>query len=111
MDEAAAKSDYAPAGVSIRNGPILEDEMDVDQPLTNGHAKRKSRTSTSKIANYNDGSEDESDEDAKPLVCQILSPSCVKVRLDGFWKPWSVLMGSLGKTTKSFEEGRGLGLR
>lgn len=70
MDKAAAKSDYAPAGVSIRNGPITEDSMDIDEPLTNGNAKRKSRTSTSKTVNYkDDGSEGDSDEE--PLVCQI----------------------------------------
>jgi len=67
MDEAAAKSDYAPAGVSIRNGPVIEDTMDVNENLTNGNAKRKSRNSTSKAVNYND---DGSDSDAKPLVCQ-----------------------------------------
>ena len=30
MDRAGAKSNYAPAGVSIRNGPVTEDKMDVD---------------------------------------------------------------------------------
>jgi DNA topoisomerase-1 len=68
MDKAAAKSDYAPAGVSIRNGPVTEDPMDVDEPLTNGHAKRKARTSTSKAVNYkDDGSDGESDD--VPMVC------------------------------------------
>ena len=72
MDKAGAKMDYAPAGVSIRNGPVTEDKMDVDGPSTNGNAKRKSRNSTSKTVNYKvDGSEDGSDEDAVPLVRQI----------------------------------------
>lgn len=69
MDKAAEKSNFAPAGVSIRNGPVLEDAMDVDEPSTNGHAKRKARTSITKAVNYNDaGSAEESDDDA-PLVC------------------------------------------
>lgn len=73
MNKAGAKADYAPAGVSIRNGPVIEDRMDVDGPTTNGNAKRKSRNSTSKTVNYKvDGSEGESD-DAVPLVRQILT--------------------------------------
>jgi DNA topoisomerase-1 len=69
MDKADAKTDYAPAGVSIRNGPV--NEMDVDTPITNGTSKRKARTSTSKSVNYNvDSSEGDSDEDAVPLVRQ-----------------------------------------
>jgi DNA topoisomerase-1 len=72
MDKAGAKADYAPAGVSIRHGLVKEDKMDVDEPVTNGNAKRKSRTSTSKTVNYKvDRSEGESDEDAVPLVCRI----------------------------------------
>jgi DNA topoisomerase-1 len=67
MDKAGAKANV-PVGISVRNGPV--DEMDVDEPLTNGAAKRKSRGSTSKAVNYNvDGSEGESDDDAVPLVC------------------------------------------
>ncbi|CAG8976553.1 hypothetical protein HYALB_00010195 [Hymenoscyphus albidus] len=61
MDESNG-SKPAPAGISIRNGPIV-DEMDVDEPATNGHAKRKSRGSTSKPVNYNQqGSESEDDD-------------------------------------------------
>ena len=68
MDKAGAKSKYAPAGVSIRNGPVLDDKMDVDEPLINGTAKRKGRASTGKTVNYNvDGTD--SDEDGVPLVC------------------------------------------
>ena len=68
MDKAGAKSAYAPAGVSIRNGPVLEDKMDVDEPSTNGNAKRKARTSTSKLVNYNMETS-EVDSDDAPLVC------------------------------------------
>jgi DNA topoisomerase-1 len=70
MDKAGGKSHYAPVGVSIRNGPVLDDKMDVDEPLTNGAAKRKARTSAGKTVNYNvDGTD--SDEDSVPLVCQL----------------------------------------
>jgi DNA topoisomerase I len=65
MDKADAKFNHVPAGVAVRNGPVVEDKMDVDQPATNGHAKRKARTSTSKAPKYADS---ESDEDAIPLV-------------------------------------------
>jgi DNA topoisomerase-1 len=69
MDKASsAKAHNAPAGVSIRNGPILDDKMDVDEPATNGTAKRKARTSTSKPVKYND---EESEEDLKPSVCKL----------------------------------------
>ena len=52
-------------GISIRNGPV--DEMDVDSPQLNGHtlAKRKARNSTAK--SYKEDS-NESDDDA-PMVC------------------------------------------
>lgn len=66
MDKAGEKSNYAPAGVSIRNGPVVEDAMDVDGPATNGAPKRKARVSTGKPVNYNVDSG--SEEDAKPLV-------------------------------------------
>lgn len=73
MDKAGAKSKYAPAGVSIRNGPVLDDKMDVDKPLTNGTVKRKGRTSTGKTMNYAvDGGD--SDDDSVPLVCYLISP-------------------------------------
>jgi DNA topoisomerase-1 len=68
MDKASAKTKAAPAGVSIRNGPVIEDEMDVDT-ATNGASKRKSRGSTSKPVNYNDPRSD-SEEDTVPLVCK-----------------------------------------
>lgn len=70
MDKAAAKSKVAPAGVSVRNGPVLEDRMDVDGPATNGTTKRKARASTGKQVKY-DASSSESDV---PLVCK--TPGC-----------------------------------
>ncbi|TVY49005.1 DNA topoisomerase [Lachnellula occidentalis] len=61
VDKAGTNSENVPVGISIRNGPVLGDEMDVDPPLTNGHAKRKSRGSTSKAVNYNVESESDAD--------------------------------------------------
>ncbi|KOS19336.1 DNA topoisomerase 1 [Escovopsis weberi] len=52
--------------LSIRNGPIVDDEMDVDDddsPVSNGIHKRKARTSTSKVS-YKDAS----DSDGEPLA-------------------------------------------
>ncbi len=69
MDKAVGKTAGAPAGVSIRNGPVLEDKMDTDMPSTNGNSKRKARTSTSKPVNYTDVME--SDSSDAPLVCTI----------------------------------------
>jgi len=66
MDRADAKFDHVPSGVAVRNGPVVEDKMEVDEPATNGNAKRKARTSTSKAPKYADT---ESDEDSVPLVC------------------------------------------
>jgi DNA topoisomerase-1 len=67
MDKADAKSDYVPSGVAVRNGPVVEDKMDIDEPATNGNAKRKARASISKPVKYT--ADSESDEDAIPLVC------------------------------------------
>ena len=66
MDRANPDAKNAAPGISIRNGPL--EEMDIDEseirgPETNG--KRKSRHSNAKT--YNESSED--DEDDKPLVC------------------------------------------
>lgn len=64
MSESASNKTPAPPGLSVRNGPIADD-MDIDEPPTNGTSKRKSRSSVG-IVNYNDGSDSEDD---KPLVC------------------------------------------
>lgn len=107
MDKAGAKSDYAPAGVSIRNGPVMEDPMVLDEPLTNGNAKRKARKSMSKAVNYkDDGSDDDSDD--APLVCRIpLAHLCEHCRNLGGVN--SMLTRSPVKTAENFEEGSGLG--
>ncbi|KAE8442308.1 hypothetical protein EG329_003508 [Mollisiaceae sp. DMI_Dod_QoI] len=64
MDQAGGSKSKLPAGISIRNGPVVEDKMDVDvdEPTTNGHAKRKSRASTSKTVKYNDDTDESDDE-------------------------------------------------
>jgi len=67
MDKATAKSAIAPAGVSVRNGPVVEDKMDMDEPATNGATKRKARASTGKPVKYDDNSS----ESDVPLVCGI----------------------------------------
>lgn len=58
MDRAQPASNGA-VGISIRNGPV--EEMDIEQPKVNGHSstKRKARASTSKsYREDSDGSED-----------------------------------------------------
>lgn len=73
MDKAGDKMHSAPAGVSIRNGPVVEDPMDMDEPSTNGHGKRKSRSSISNAVKYKDDSED---SDAAPLVRTFFYDIC-----------------------------------
>lgn len=64
MDESISSNGQpAAAGISIRNGPVHDDPMDIDHP--NGSAKRKSRTSISKNVSYKDESDS---DDAAPLV-------------------------------------------
>lgn len=63
MDAADSKAHMAPVGVSIRNGPVGQDRMDIDSPV-NGQAKRKSRASVDQSVNY----KDESSDDEAPLV-------------------------------------------
>ena len=54
-------------GISIRNGPI--DEMDIDEPVAdaNSNGKRKARSSTGKGKSYKEASEEDDEED-KPIV-------------------------------------------
>lgn len=64
MDESISSNGQpSAAGISIRNGPVNGDPMDVDHP--NGTAKRKARTSITKNVSYKDESES---DDAAPLV-------------------------------------------
>ncbi|KAF7549391.1 hypothetical protein G7Z17_g6418 [Cylindrodendrum hubeiense] len=52
------------AGLSVRNGPVEDDDMDMDAPVLNGANKRKSRTSITKIS-YKDDSDS---DDGAPLA-------------------------------------------
>nr|UWK20509.1 topoisomerase [Trichoderma taxi] len=62
LDKSVPKKGSGMAGLSIRNGPVENGEMDLDSPSTNG-AKRKSRVSITQV-NY----EDESESDGEPLA-------------------------------------------
>ncbi|CAF9921993.1 MAG: DNA topoisomerase 1 [Heterodermia speciosa] len=62
MDKANKAANNAPAGISIRNGPV--DEMDLDEPTANGTSKRKARGSMGNGHSYKEMSEE---EDEKPL--------------------------------------------
>lgn len=68
MDKESSKQALAPAGISIRNGPVNGDMMDVDEFVTNG--KRKSRGSTAHSKSYKeqDSSDEEDDNDIQPQV-------------------------------------------
>lgn len=67
MDSSVSKAlPSAATGISIRNGPIDSDPMDIDQ--SNGTTKRKSRASLGKEISYKDDSDS---EDAAPLVRKI----------------------------------------
>lgn len=68
MDKSISKARPGPTGISIRNGPVTDDAMEIDS-ATNGASKRKSRSSINSAVNYKDGSD--SDDDA-PLVCNLL---------------------------------------
>ena len=64
MDNADPPQKGVKPGISIRNGPA--DEMDIDGHATNGTAgKRKARQSAGEVKDYRESSDDEDD---KPLV-------------------------------------------
>lgn len=66
MDRPTSKAQSGAPGLSIRNGPVDGDPMDIDQ--TNGITKRKSRSSISKNVSYKDESDS---DDGRPLVGAI----------------------------------------
>ena len=68
MDKANRAGKDAPAGVSVRNGPV--EEMDLDEPTVNGASKRKARGSIGTGKSYKETSDEEDD---KPLVCHHLN--------------------------------------
>ena len=67
MDRANPPAANGAPGISIRNGPM--DEMEIDGQELNGLAnnKRKARASTGKGKSYKEVSDEENDEE-KPLV-------------------------------------------
>lgn len=66
MDKANPPAVHGAPGISIRNGPVVE--MDIDEPIVNGNAKgkRKARGMGNKKS-YKEASE-EDDEEGEPLV-------------------------------------------
>ncbi|KAK0729068.1 hypothetical protein B0T21DRAFT_206242 [Apiosordaria backusii] len=64
MDKLASRARPAPPNVSIRNGPVKEDAMDIDS-TPNGGPKRKARSSLGQAVNYKDESES---DDGAPLA-------------------------------------------
>jgi hypothetical protein len=105
MDKAGAKARYAPEGVSVRNGPILDDKMDVDEPSTNGVAKRKARVSSGKAVNYN-VDESESSDDAVPLVwSSLVVYFASRMRFKSATScAYTILTRNLGQASKGLEE-------
>ena len=67
MDRANPDAINGAPGISIRNGPM--DEMEIDGPEVNGNAntKRKARGGMGNGKTYKEASDDEED-DEKPLV-------------------------------------------
>lgn len=72
MDDAGGKPSAPGAGVSIRNGPILEDHMDFDTPTANGNTKRKARSSNSKPVNYAAAANSDSDDEIPLVRAQLI---------------------------------------
>ena len=68
MDKENPPASHGAPGISIRNGPM--EEMDVDGPEYNGKAsnKRKARTGMGNVKSYKEAS-DEDNEGEEPLVC------------------------------------------
>jgi DNA topoisomerase-1 len=77
MDREVPSSKDLPTGISIRNGPV--EEMDVDKPdisQVNGTVTGKRKSRGSLVKNYaeaNSASDD--DDDDKPLVCRSSASS------------------------------------
>lgn len=67
MDKANPPVANGAPGISIRNGPM--EEMDIDEPQVNGHSsnKRKGRGNLGHGKSYKEAT-DEEDEEEKPLV-------------------------------------------
>jgi len=77
MDIARSKQKPAPAGVSVRHGPVTTEKMDVDEPVTNG--KRKSRGSAVHIKSYRENDSDDEEDVVKP-VCLFYQPRVLSLQ-------------------------------
>lgn len=82
MDQALPSSGATKPGVSIRNGPV--EEMDVDSPQKNGNVNGKRKTRASLTNGKTNGKtykeESSSEEDDKPLVRSLQGPFPSTVR-------------------------------
>jgi DNA topoisomerase-1 len=83
MDKANPTADDVQPGISMAFGPV-DDNMDVDQPATNGasaNGKRKASMTNGKT--YKDASDSESDD--VPLVCyRNHSTTCMRLQVADF---------------------------
>lgn len=78
MDKANPPVAMGAPGISIRNGPM--EEMDIDGPVTNGHVsgKRKVRSSMGQGKTYREASEDAVEQD-EPTVSEITMRSEIDI--------------------------------
>ena len=75
MDKANKPSKHAAPGISIRNGPV--EEMDIDESNSKGqetNGKRKARANMSNGISYREPSDDDDDGEDQPLVCKQQNP-------------------------------------
>ncbi|KAK5663357.1 hypothetical protein OQA88_3785 [Cercophora sp. LCS_1] len=101
MDNSISKARPGPTGISIRNGPVTTDAMDIDS-APNGASKRKSRSSINSAVNYKDGSD--SDEDA-PLAKRPRKAAQKKEELDSDDEPIAKKNGRLPPSIKDTPTG------
>lgn len=68
IDKANPPVEGGATGISIRNGPM--EEMDIDEPPTNGNltSKRKARSSMTNGRSYKEASDEEEEDEGAPLV-------------------------------------------
>jgi hypothetical protein len=83
MDKANPTAEDVQPGISMAFGPV-DDNMDVDQPATNGaSANGKRKASMTNGKNYKDASDSESDD--VPLVCDPNHPTtCMRLQSADF---------------------------
>ena len=73
IDKANPPVQNGAVGISIRNGPV--EEMEIDEPQLNGNAgKRKARSSMGNGKSYKEASDDEDDDDVPLVRIESLNP-------------------------------------